>query len=186
MAIFICTKIVEALNTMSLEDSKAFAERLFSNSKPLLRVVDNIKDVTVRYPEPIGLLVYANVAVAEKDARQFIRLMAGHADNAKYTAATVAVFKGSVSQVTQVQVYPLAEPIGKTKALARVVLNDEIQLTGLRVIDGTNGLFVAYPNDPGYKGEDFRSIFYPITRELREHIEEVVLVKYHEMVDKAS
>ena len=41
-----------------------------------------------------------------------------------------------------------------------------------------NGLFVGYPLDPFYKGDDFRSIVFPITRELREHIENCVLEKY--------
>lgn len=82
---------------------------------------------------------------------------------------------------TQVQVFPMRDAIGKTRALARVVLNDQLQLTGLRIMDGFMGLFVSYPNDPSYKGEDYRSIFYPITKELREHIETVVLAKYAEL-----
>lgn len=81
-------------------------------------------------------------------------------------------------KVTQCQVYPLREPQGKTKALARVLLNDELQLTGLRVIEGANGLFVSYPNDPNYKGEDYRSLYYPVTRALRDRIEEVILAKF--------
>lgn len=85
-----------------------------------------------------------------------------------------------VLTVTQVQVFPLKESLGKTRALARVVINDQLQLTGLRVVDGSNGLFVGYPNDPTYKGEDYRSIFYPLSKELREHVEHCVLEKYQE------
>lgn len=80
--------------------------------------------------------------------------------------------------VTACQVYPLRKPVGKTRAIARVVLSDSLQLTGLRIVDGANGLFLAYPNDPGYKGEDYKSLFYPLTRELREHIEQTVLLEY--------
>lgn len=83
-------------------------------------------------------------------------------------------------EVTHAQVYPLKESTSKTRAMARVVLNDQLQLTGLRIVDGANGLFVSYPNDPGYKGEDYRSVYYPITRDLREHIEEVLLQKYQD------
>ena len=88
--------------------------------------------------------------------------------------------KTAVLEITGCQVYTLVQPVGKTKALARVVLNDQMQLTGLRVVDGSNGLFVAYPNDPGYEGEDYRSLFYPVTKELRDTIESEVLAKYHE------
>ena len=82
--------------------------------------------------------------------------------------------------VTSVIVYPFhdgANP-GKILGLANVVLNDQLTIRGLRIMDGENGRFVAYPTDPFYKGEDFRSIAFPITRELREHIENCVLEKY--------
>ena len=71
-----------------------------------------------------------------------------------------------------------------SKAFARVVLNDQLQLTRLRVVQGADGLFVAYPNDPTFKGEDYRSIFFPLKRDLREHIETEVLKQYE--IDKKS
>ena len=49
-------------------------------------------------------------------------------------------------------------------------------------MDGLNGLFVSYPLDPFYKGDDLRSICNPITRQLREHIENCVLEKYQAAV----
>ena len=82
--------------------------------------------------------------------------------------------------VTNVQVYPFRDGAicGKILALATVVLNDQLTIRGLRVMDGEYGMFVGYPNDPFYKGEDLRSIVFPITRALREHIENCVLEKY--------
>lgn len=82
--------------------------------------------------------------------------------------------------VTNVQVYPFKEgpSLGHIKGMATVVLNDQMMIRGLRIMDGENGLYVGYPNDPFYKGEDFRCICNPITRQLREHIENVVLEKY--------
>ena len=47
-------------------------------------------------------------------------------------------------------------------------------------MDGECGLFVGYPTDPFYKGEGFRNIVFPITAELRHHIEKSVLEKYDE------
>ena len=87
--------------------------------------------------------------------------------------------------VTQVQVFPFKEgpSLGHFKALAQVVLNDQLVIRGLRVMDGLNGLFVSYPSDPFYKGEDFRSIVNPLTRQLREHIENCVLEKYQATVE---
>ena len=87
--------------------------------------------------------------------------------------------------VTQVQVYPFKETpsMGHVKGLASVVLNDQFQIRGLRIMEGDNGLFVGYPVDPFYKGEDFRSLCFPTTRQLREHIENCVLEKYSAAVD---
>ena len=86
--------------------------------------------------------------------------------------------------VTQVQVFPFKEgpSLGHMKGLAQIVLNDQMVIRGLRVMDGVNGLFVSYPLDPFYKGEDFKSICNPITRQLREHIENCVLEKYQAAV----
>ncbi len=83
---------------------------------------------------------------------------------------------------TNVQVYPFKESGIKTKAFARVTINNQLQLTGLRVIDGVNGFFVSYPLDPNNKNEEYHSIYYPLHKELREHIEQCVLEKYQEVV----
>ena len=85
-------------------------------------------------------------------------------------------------EVTKVDVYPFKEGayIGRVKAIANIVLNDQVQVRGLRVMDGENGMFVGYPVDPFYKGEGYRNIFFPITAELRHHIEKSVLEKYDE------
>lgn len=87
--------------------------------------------------------------------------------------------------VTQVQVYPFKETpsMGHVKGMASVVLNDQFQIRGLRIMEGDNGLFVGYPVDPFYKGEDFRSLCFPTTKQLREHIENCVLEKYSAAVD---
>lgn len=82
--------------------------------------------------------------------------------------------------VTNVQVFPFKEgpSMGHIKGLASVVINNQLMVRGLRVMDGVNGLFVSYPLDPFYKGEDYRHICVPMNRQLREHIENCVLEKY--------
>lgn len=88
--------------------------------------------------------------------------------------------------VTKVEVFPFKDSVnlGHIKALAQIVLNDQLVIRGLRVMDGLNGLFVSYPLDPFHKGEDFRSVCNPITRQLREHIENCVLEKYQAVAEQ--
>lgn len=90
--------------------------------------------------------------------------------------------------VTSVQVYPFREEakIGKILGLATVVLNDQLVIRALRIMGGENGMFVGYPTDPFYKGEDLRSSVFPITRALREHIENCVLEKYQYEKENAT
>jgi stage V sporulation protein G len=82
--------------------------------------------------------------------------------------------------VTNVQVFPFKEGVGMghVKGLATIVFNDQLMIRGLRVMQGENGLFVGFPVDPFFKGDEFRSICCPMTRQLREHIENCVLEKY--------
>ena len=87
--------------------------------------------------------------------------------------------------VTQVKVYPFKEgpSMGKMLGMASIVLNDQLLVRHLRIMEGENGLFVGYPNDPFYKGEDIHSVCFPMTRQLREHIENCVLEKYQASLD---
>lgn len=85
-----------------------------------------------------------------------------------------------VLAVTGVKVFPFKDgaSLGNMKGCAQIILNDQLVINGLRIMDGENGLYVVYPFDPFYKGEDLRSICFPITRQLKEHIENCVLEKY--------
>ena len=87
--------------------------------------------------------------------------------------------------VTQVKVHPFKEgpSMGKMLGMASIVLNDQLLVRHLRIMDGENGLYVAYPNNPFYNGEDFHSVCFPMTRQLREHIENCVLEKYQASLD---
>jgi stage V sporulation protein G len=85
-------------------------------------------------------------------------------------------------KVTNVTVFKV-DTKSKLKALVRVVLDDALQLTKLRIYEGSNGLFVSYPSDTTEE-QDYRQIFYPISKELRDHIEEVVVAEYNKEVKK--
>ena len=87
-----------------------------------------------------------------------------------------------VIPVTSVRVFPFKEPCGNIKAMATIVIGGQFELTGLRVMDGVNGLFVSYPADPFYNDKDYRSVYSPVTRMQRELVEEKVLEKYQSIV----
>ena len=85
-------------------------------------------------------------------------------------------------EVTSIVVVPIKEPQGKLRAMVRLALNEQFQLTQLRLYEGSNGLFVGYPIDTSHKGDNYRQIFYPLTRELRDDIDAKVIAKYFEVM----
>jgi len=81
--------------------------------------------------------------------------------------------------ITNTQVYLTSGSKGKLRAYARVMLDDQLQLTGLRLFEGAQGLlFVSYPNDSSHGGEDYKQIYYPVTKELRDLIENTIILEY--------
>lgn len=68
------------------------------------------------------------------------------------------------------------------KAIATITFFDEnlpiFVISGLKVMDGANGLWVAMPNRKTPDGE-YKDIAYPITKEFREQIIKIVLDKYN-------
>lgn len=88
--------------------------------------------------------------------------------------------------VTNVQVFPFIQnaTTGKMRGLASVVLNDQLQIRGLSIMEGENGLYVGYPsNQMDMECGEVRTCINPITKVLRDHIEACVLEKYKGSID---
>jgi stage V sporulation protein G len=83
--------------------------------------------------------------------------------------------------VTEIKVFPYKNGDSKLRAFAHVVLNGALRLTGLKVVEGENGLFVAYPSEKGKDGQ-FYDIVHPTNRETRNVIQDAVLGSYEQAV----
>lgn len=84
--------------------------------------------------------------------------------------------------VTDVKIFPFKDNcIGRIRALVNIALNDAIIIRGLRIMKSDKGLFLSYPVDP--IGTDYHSIVVPVTRELREYIENTVIKQYNKEVE---
>lgn len=73
----------------------------------------------------------------------------------------------------------------KLKAYATACFDDNFLITGIRVIDSKNGIFVAMPSRRKKSGE-FTDVCFPVTREMRERISREVLAAYEEEISKAA
>lgn len=88
-------------------------------------------------------------------------------------------------QITDVRVRRF-EGEGKTRAFCTIVVDGVFAVHELRVVEGSNGLFVAMPSRKTQEGE-YKDVAHPITSEARETIQRHVLNAYHQsMLERAG
>ncbi len=73
----------------------------------------------------------------------------------------------------------------RLKAFATMTLNNSFVIRGLKVIQGTNGVFVAMPSRRRPDGQ-FQDIAHPINNETRRWMEEIVLAEYQREATRQS
>ena len=82
-------------------------------------------------------------------------------------------------EITDVKVRPYSQADDKLKAFATITLNDCFVVSDLKVINGSNGLFVAMPSRKRKDGR-FRDIAHPLNSDIRQMIEQKVIMLYEE------
>jgi stage V sporulation protein G len=79
-------------------------------------------------------------------------------------------------KITDVKVFK--KEMDKLKGFASITLEGVFVVTGIKIMEGSKGLFVAMPSKKNSKTEKFEDIAYPITKEFREELNKAVLEKY--------
>ena len=83
-------------------------------------------------------------------------------------------------EITRVEIRPMKDE-GNLKSFCSVVFDDVFIIHSVKVIEGSNGLFVAMPSREVGDGE-YRDTAHPIDNDFRLELEEKVLAKYREEV----
>lgn len=68
---------------------------------------------------------------------------------------------------------------GKMKAVVSITLDDCFVIHDIKIIEGTNGRFIAMPSRKVGEG-DFRDIAHPIQSETRNHLQNIIFAAYEE------
>ena len=84
-------------------------------------------------------------------------------------------------EVTEVRVFPVDEE--KLKAYVTITIDNCFVIRDLKVIKGSNGLFVAMPSKKRKDGT-FRDTAHPLNNETREMIESKVHAEYEREVGR--
>jgi stage V sporulation protein G len=86
-------------------------------------------------------------------------------------------------EITQIRVFPVHEE--KLKAFVSIILDECFVVSDIKIIQGTNGLFVSMPSKKRKNGT-FRDIAHPLNNETRRRFEEQIIAKYREVVPETD
>ena len=84
-------------------------------------------------------------------------------------------------EITDVIIFPVKHKCKQSNllAFAKVVFNDQFLVTGIKILEGKNGPFIAFPVEyDRISGKNYDSCF-PVTRELREYITDEIISQYN-------
>lgn len=90
---------------------------------------------------------------------------------------------GALGVKLDAKAFPFEEPKGKQLAFASVTINDCFAVTGIKVMEGDKGPFVAMPSTKDKEG-NFRDICFPTTKELRAELVATVMEAYNTAIEK--
>jgi stage V sporulation protein G len=85
-------------------------------------------------------------------------------------------------EITDVRIRKIGDD-GKMKAVVSVTFDDEFVVHDIKIIEGSNGLFIAMPSRKMGEG-DFRDIAHPLTSETRNRIKDAIFVKYGDLLEE--
>ncbi len=80
-------------------------------------------------------------------------------------------------KITEVRIFPKTNKENKLRAFANITFDDCFVVRGLKVIEGSKGLFVVMPSRK-IKADEHRDVAHPVTAEFRDYIEKEVLKAY--------
>lgn len=86
-------------------------------------------------------------------------------------------------KVTRVKIF---EGKGNILANMNITIDDCLAINGIKVIEGTKGRFISFPQT-SYKDKEgntqYRDIVFPCTKEARAALDNVLMKKYEEWAD---
>ena len=85
-------------------------------------------------------------------------------------------------KITEIRIFPQANKENKLCAFANITFDACFVVRGLKVLEGSKGLFVVMPSRK-VKGDDYRDVAHPITAEFKDYIQQEVLKAYELFIE---
>ncbi len=87
--------------------------------------------------------------------------------------------------ISEVRIRFVKKDDSKLKAVASVTLDNCFVVHDIKIIDGTDGLFIAMPSRKTSDGE-FKDIAHPLNTETREALKNAILNAYADALEKEN
>ena len=88
-------------------------------------------------------------------------------------------------RITDVRIRLVSKDEAKLRAVASITFDDCFVVHDIKVIEGTDGCFIAMPSRKTPSGE-FKDIAHPINTETREEIRAKVIARYEEALKEEA
>ena len=88
-------------------------------------------------------------------------------------------------KISDVRIRFVKKEDSKLKAVASITIDDCFVVHDIKVIEGTDGVFIAMPSRKTSEGE-FKDIAHPLNTETREALKNAILAAYSEEAAKAE
>lgn len=86
-------------------------------------------------------------------------------------------------QITSVNVKKYDKEESKMKGIASVLIDDCFVIRDIRIIEGTDGLFIAMPSRRKNDGE-YQDVAHPINAETRKMFEDAIFEEYNKVEEE--
>lgn len=97
--------------------------------------------------------------------------------NKKASAKATNSAKSASSVITDIRIFPINNKKSNCCAMVSITLANVFCISGIKIMDGSKGLFVAMPSAKNNKDE-WHDICYPITKEFRKVMSDSILNEF--------
>lgn len=94
--------------------------------------------------------------------------------NKKASAKATNSAKSAPSIISDIRIFPVNNKKSNCCAMVSVTLANVFCISGIKIMDGSKGLFVSMPSNKDKKGE-WHDICFPVTKEFRKVMNDSIL-----------
>lgn len=88
-------------------------------------------------------------------------------------------------EITSVNVRKIEKENSRMKGIASVLLDDTFAVHDIRIIDGDNGPFIAFPSRKTATGV-YRDVAHPVVQEVRDKFFQAIMAEYNKVKSESN